>query len=753
MRAYRLPGWLAGVGVWIVFFQLLSPAWGLTLGAMDVRSYQGEPLNATITITLAGKESVLNLVASKATPQDYAPLHLEYHEQVSALQLDLDGQGGQRKLSIKSKTPITTPFFNFLLKLSTGQGDHFRNYPVFLEVRPSALSADFQPSRPIVSPLVSDLAPANKGEYGPVQPGETLLKIAEKYPMPPLTRQQVAVAFYETNKTQFIDSNISNLPAGVILKVPDKARVADLNAEHAKSEKVSKATGGDKENSGKSSPVSESVAGTRKTDATPSSEPKVAEVTIVRSKPTVARAADETTATKETTPPQDTKANAVTKPSGEGTAAPPSTPAPVIDKVEVDNLKQSVATLNDQLKASEEVRTRLQGQLGLLENRLKKLEQQPKTPPPAPVPQPTPIDIPWDMVGIGGGALALLLGLLGYLRRRRQTEPKQWTLRFSHRDQPPRNEPTPPPVAPTMEQVIATTTAALATLPPQEDPPIPVEATARLESPPSAITKEEEPPSETEGVVDGVVEEVVEEEDSPGPVRSVADIISGTRTVLPASSRSQEPLSNEDDSLSTHIVELGSGDRDEGDSIFNLDGRKEDVLEGAAPSQVSFTRDSDSLIDLGNEDDSPASIFNFDRQSTPPLQNIPEPEESMVVPATSLVEMGVEEGSATDAITSEITLPKTAVADGALEVEALVFEVPVITENIRDPLPQATMDPNVETIQFDVTTTPNVNNSGQSAGGKKGKQTSQPVKTTAPIEDDMPVLELIDEQKISGGSR
>ncbi|MBF0415662.1 MAG: hypothetical protein HQL79_07830 [Magnetococcales bacterium] len=794
-RTHRPTGWLAGIGVLVLFFQLLSPAWGLTLGSMDVKSYQGEPFNATISITLAGKESLLNLVASKATPQDYAPLHLEYHEQVSSLQLDLDGQGGQRKLSIRSKTPITTPFFNFLLKLSTGQGDHFRNYPVFLDVRPSTLSADFQPPLPIVAPQESTFVAANKGEYGPVRPGDSLLKIAEKYATPPITRQQMAVAIYESNKTQFIDGNISNLPVGVILKVPDKTRVAALNAEHAKNQETSKATGGDKSSTDKPATAPESSTETQKAATSKSTEPKAAGATIVRSKPTVTTTGPaEGSATPASSPPskdakasQDAKADASKPSANEVVPAPP--PPPVIDKAEVDSLKQSVSSLNDQLKASEEARTRLQGQVGLLENRLKKLEQQPKAPPPAPIPPPTPIDIPWDMAGFAGGALVLIIGLMGYLRwRRNQSEPKHWTLRFSHAEQPPlqvTDPPSEPPPAPTTLPVPVAASAVLTALQPQMGMPSVPDTSMQVDMPsvqanlPSvpdtpmvdapqpttsietaALTtlnkqepeqaeqepeQTESPLPETEDIV------VIEEETSPALVRSVADIISGTRTVLPTSSRNQEPPSIEDESLDPNIMVLGGDDRDDGDSIFNLNDQKSDPLKVSDPNQTNFTRDSDSLIDLGNEDDSPASIFNFDNKSTTPLQSTPDPVESMAAPVASLVEMGVEEGSATDSIAPEAAQPKAStVDDGTLEVETLVFEVPVIPEVTPASIQPTPVDTDVETIQFDLVTKPAVENPEKSPGKKKVKSTSKPAPTKAPMDDEMPVIELLDEQRSSG---
>ncbi|MBF0140322.1 MAG: hypothetical protein HQL74_08580 [Magnetococcales bacterium] len=786
-RTLRPAGWLAGIGVLVLFFHLLSPAWGLTLGSMDVKSYQGEPFNATISITLAGKESLLNLVASKATPQDYEPLHLEYHEQVSSLQLDLDGQGGQRKLSIRSKTPITTPFFNFLLKLSTGQGDHFRNYPVFLDVRPSTLSADFQPPLPIVAPQESTFVAANKGEYGPVRPGDSLLKIAEKFATPPITRQQMAVAIYESNKTQFIDGNISNLPVGVILKVPDKTRVAALNAEHAKNQETSKATNGDKASTDKPAPAPASSTETQKAATSKSTEPKAAEATIVRSKPTVAAKPTVTTTgpaegsaspaspppTKDAKVAQDAKVDASKPTANEVVAAPP--PPPVIDKAEVDSLKQSVSSLNDQLKASEEARTRLQGQVGLLENRLKKLEQQPKAPPPTPVPPPTPIDIPWDMAGIAGAALVLIIGLLGYLRwRRNQSEPKHWTLRFSHTEQPPlqvTDPPSEPPPAPTTLPVPVAAPAVLTAMQPQMDmPSIPdtpmqvnmpsnpdmpvVDAPQPTTSPVTASpsTPIEQEPEQAESPLPETVEVVVvEDETFPAPVRSVADIISGTRTVLPASSRTQEPPSIEDENLDPNIVVLGGDDRDDGDSIFNLNDQKSDILKVADPNQTNFTRDSDSLIDLGNEDDSPASIFNFDNKSTTPLQSTPDPVESMAAPVASLVEMGVEEGAATDGITPKAAQPKASTVDGGtLEVETLVFEVPVIPEVTPAPIQPTPVDTDVETIQFDLETKPAMENPEKSPGKKKVKSTSKPAQTKPPMDDEMPVIELLDEQRSSG---
>ncbi|MBF0422154.1 MAG: hypothetical protein HQL73_04100 [Magnetococcales bacterium] len=653
-----------------LLFALAPSAWGLTLGSISVKSHLGEPFDATVPISLADKETNLPVEATKALPQDYKLLGLEYPQQVSALLLNLGGKGGSRALRIQSKLPVNVPFFNFLLKITTSQGDQFRNYPIFLEVRPSALSHDFHPAPPVVSAVREQGTSAiDKGEYGPIRPGETLSRVAEKIPLPPYNRNQIAIALYEFNRDQFVDGDMNHLRTGSLLKIPPRAKIASLLATHhqnanAEAAKAPSPTQG-KESVAYSPPATTAPdpAGAA-TAKSPINEAPL--VMIVRTRLSSTDNKDGSiplapvSAHSSMASPLG-QSGGVTAPSASSQQGPCSAAAGA-NPGEVETLKHQIASLTKQLTTAEVVRARLLGQVHVLERRLKKKESKPHQLPPTP-PAPANIfnDIPWDLIGLGGGGLVFLGGLFGYLRRKKARSgdktrggQNKWQVRFhsSRPSIPEKNTtPTPTSMAPAKVETdhkVKTPSPSSAPIP-QEDirlakgPLAPVAAVPAAaladRNPLDPVTEIGNPPSEVHEKTDaatsddpGSVTEIkpeafaLDDSDSVTEIksealtrddsRSVAEIIATTTTVLPPGAKGAADISLADkkknDPFPT-LLDLGN-EADEGDSIFNLTQPSEPAPREWTPN---FGDDGHAtMIDLGQEEEQyQASIFNLEQQA------------------------------------------------------------------------------------------------------------------------------------------
>jgi len=74
---------------------------------------------------------------------------------------------------------------------------------------------------------------ADAGSYGPVQPKETLYRIALKYQQPGVTVSQAMMSIFAANPDAFDDGNINRLRLGSVLRIPDAEIMAKLDREQA----------------------------------------------------------------------------------------------------------------------------------------------------------------------------------------------------------------------------------------------------------------------------------------------------------------------------------------------------------------------------------------------------------------------------------------------------------------------------------------------------------------------------------------
>ena len=73
-------------------------------------------------------------------------------------------------------------------------------------------------------------------QYGPVQPGETLYRIALETRYPGMTAAQMMMAIFRKNPQAFHQNNINRLKVGSILTIPAQESVDDLDRKRAYSE-------------------------------------------------------------------------------------------------------------------------------------------------------------------------------------------------------------------------------------------------------------------------------------------------------------------------------------------------------------------------------------------------------------------------------------------------------------------------------------------------------------------------------------
>lgn len=235
-----------------------SVACAYSLGEIRVTSQLGEAFYAEIPLHLREGESVKDFLVALGNLEEY--LVLELHRSPVTVQLDVKVRMDSRgpRVVLKSDSPIQEPFFNLLLKTTLGSGSHFRNFPIFLDMKSVKPVASPLPREPKVvatqeapradkgvrrkarEVAAAPVAPVNMassgGDYGPVRPGENLLTIARQLQgyYPGIPEGQLAAAIWRRNQGAFARGNINALRAGVILNLPEAAEATKLSSRETR---------------------------------------------------------------------------------------------------------------------------------------------------------------------------------------------------------------------------------------------------------------------------------------------------------------------------------------------------------------------------------------------------------------------------------------------------------------------------------------------------------------------------------------
>lgn len=142
-----------------------SPAFGLGLGQIQVKSRMNEPLVADIPVITSDPSELSQLQARLAEPDTFVRIGLPLPDKlVSDLRFQIiDGADGKPYIRVTSSTPVTQPLVNFLVEVDWGDGKLVREYSA-LVATPNSVAAT---APPIVEAPSAVSAPANTIERAP----------------------------------------------------------------------------------------------------------------------------------------------------------------------------------------------------------------------------------------------------------------------------------------------------------------------------------------------------------------------------------------------------------------------------------------------------------------------------------------------------------------------------------------------------------------------------------------------------------
>ncbi len=230
------------------------------LGAPEIRSYLGEPLQARIALDNVDLEQIDVAKTGLAPPLEWARQGAGVFPESLQLSAAIERDEQGYFIEVRSENPVNEPVLQLLLDLQLPESALVsKPYILFLDPKPSpgdrarnslamrrsqrqadARSTDAassannsQASRATVArPAIQLQSTASTAtSYGPVQSGQTLWGIAQRHAAAtPLTAQQWLVAFQNANPNALQDpENVNTLRSGAMLKIPDVNSVAGIS--------------------------------------------------------------------------------------------------------------------------------------------------------------------------------------------------------------------------------------------------------------------------------------------------------------------------------------------------------------------------------------------------------------------------------------------------------------------------------------------------------------------------------------------
>ncbi|MGF1546237.1 MAG: hypothetical protein ACFCUG_02790 [Thiotrichales bacterium] len=265
-------------------------ALSIGIGEVEVKSFLNQPFDAVMPV-FGGAAAIPpdSLKIRLASPQTHASAGLPYPNELRNAQFRVvQAPNGRVQILANTRNPVNEPLLRFLLEVSWDTGRMVREVSVLLDppgyqnlpftpgtalaynaiplVPPTAMSDGvdlpiFVNPIPVAAPeplLAADTravterpasfkrneTPPRKivvedGQYGPVQPGDTLSKIAiAAYGGKTDQIKEAVQLLYKLNPDAFFNGDINHLKKGVVLRVPPRGELREAAARSVRTEPV-----------------------------------------------------------------------------------------------------------------------------------------------------------------------------------------------------------------------------------------------------------------------------------------------------------------------------------------------------------------------------------------------------------------------------------------------------------------------------------------------------------------------------------
>lgn len=379
------------LGALLLAFSQLT--WSLGLGEAKVESFLGQPLVANIELITRPTDDLSSVSAGLASAADYDLIGASRDDISVPLQFTIENQGGQAYIVVRSRLSVDNPIVRLILEVNWSSGRMLREYTLFLDpptfsqpapaprveterkIPAQAAPAPSIEADKTVAAQAATSTSASSGDstmlagddYGPVQSGDTLWRIASDWSGGSgLNLNKVMLAIQRENPQAFSNNNINLLQRGAILRMPQINQVNALSSAAARAEVQDQA---------------DAFQSRRSRSAASASVPLIAEESVAVEPVAIEQIAPEPPAVDETLTAEMSTESASTEPTpAQLELLPPSEDNSLdstagFEEVEADD-DLSPQELREELSRKEEELFNQQQQNTYLEQRLVELESQ-----------------------------------------------------------------------------------------------------------------------------------------------------------------------------------------------------------------------------------------------------------------------------------------------------------------------------------------------------------------------------------------
>jgi pilus assembly protein FimV len=240
------------LGAAAVSAAIMTQAHAVGLGQLNVLSALGQPLQAEIELTSVSRDEAGSLAVKLASPEAFRQANIEYNPALQNLRFSVDQRNGRPVIRVTSSQPISEPFVDLLIEVSSRDSRLVREYVVLLDPvgsrriqsaestpAPSATASAAQkqagrPAAASATPAPASGAQGGSGDSYTVKRGDTLASIAGQFKREGVSLDQMLVAMQRANPSAFVSDNMNRLRSGQILNVPsgEAARGVDTAEAH-----------------------------------------------------------------------------------------------------------------------------------------------------------------------------------------------------------------------------------------------------------------------------------------------------------------------------------------------------------------------------------------------------------------------------------------------------------------------------------------------------------------------------------------
>ncbi|MCP4953826.1 MAG: hypothetical protein GY922_18470 [Proteobacteria bacterium] len=198
------------------------------LNSIEVQSNLYEPLAAKISVSELSAGITDDLIVALASREAHQAAGIVYDEILGEFEFSLDSSSQPFFIHIHTARAISLPFIRFLVQLTLGEQQVFRDYTIMLDPvvinNPDPIATESE----TIAATLPLLYPGDR--FGPVERGDTLMQIARSVEASSMiTVKQKMVALIDENPDAFIDGNMNLMRQGAILRIPSERSMAALD--------------------------------------------------------------------------------------------------------------------------------------------------------------------------------------------------------------------------------------------------------------------------------------------------------------------------------------------------------------------------------------------------------------------------------------------------------------------------------------------------------------------------------------------